>query len=314
MRIRNKLFPYPILNKDESLSDYKDTTTFELHFDIDENMLDKNKNVVFNKVRLVTNSDLMRELMRGGKAKAVLIIECSNTIYREKFEIGFKPQDFSIPVGQLNGQIEISAFVYATEDLILDEKNTFAADYDGYSFNVEKYCILAADDSLSMNIENQPENDNQVTSIFTIVGRREETQDIMKYSLGDRKILIHLPQKQYNNYNAIKGSEKLRNASFAIIAIPILTEVISDIQKTLQGDDEYSLDDMRERYRWFRSIMNAYKRVSGKDLERVTIINELKPLEVAQMVLNDGTCKGIQDLNDLAIGREDESGENDDDE
>lgn len=37
MHIGNRSFPYPVLNRNEALSDYAAKSTFKLEFDVDEN-------------------------------------------------------------------------------------------------------------------------------------------------------------------------------------------------------------------------------------------------------------------------------------
>lgn len=37
MQLGNRVFPYPVLNKNDGLSDYKESSTFMVSFDTDEN-------------------------------------------------------------------------------------------------------------------------------------------------------------------------------------------------------------------------------------------------------------------------------------
>ena len=148
MRVGRKLFPYPVINNSEKISSFKDST-FSLVYEDEsdeENLILKDAHLIIDDMNLIS-------LISQGKVKGALIVECSATIYREKFDIGMKNRDIIIPLSELNDKVYISSFLYATENISNYKSENFLEDYEDYSFNIEKYDILAADDGFMKIIE-----------------------------------------------------------------------------------------------------------------------------------------------------------------
>ena len=295
MRIKNRLFPYPVLNNNKRLSDYNDKVVFELSFDKNEK-IDADGYLYLKDVFLKSNSEYLMSLLSRKRVKGVLIVECSSTIYREKYDISDEPKDIRIPINSFNDDIDVSAFIYAADDIEDYSDSSFLNSYSGYHFKIEKYCILAADDGFKIEVNNQPENEDKRTSIFTIVRDSEKEDNIVRHSMGSRKILIYLPDKYYTCYNAIKYNDRFLNASFATIAIPVLLECIIKVKELLKQDDGKTIDDICFEYAWFRSICKAYEREKGVSLTEHQLKEEVDPLELAQTVLNYASCNSVNDI------------------
>lgn len=240
MRIGNRLFPYPVLNNNQALSDYYEDVNFELVFD-DSKDIQKDGYLRLDNIRIQSGDEYLNQLARDGRVKGLLIVECS---------------------------------------------------------------ILAADDTLHVDVDNQPNNDNKNSSIFTIVLGRDDGETMRCQSgASTGKIEIILPPKYYANYMTLRSAPGLLNASFAAIAIPVLTERLMDIQGKLkeEGFEDCTLDDICAEYRWFRAVMKAFERVKGRQLTVEYLKNEVYPMELAQIILNNSTCKGIEELSTIAI-------------
>ena len=144
MRIGNRLFPYPVLNNVGHLSSYKEDSTFAIHFEVDEKGMPyrDDGNLIFKNLHLELNDSGLKQLVEQGKIKALLIVECSASIFRGKYEIRLEPHDLKIPLKLLKGKTDISAYVYANEEILNYHNDNFLEDYQGYIFNIEKYSIL----------------------------------------------------------------------------------------------------------------------------------------------------------------------------
>lgn len=312
MRIKNRLFPYPVLNNNKQLSDYKSGVNFELSFNAD-NGVEKDNTLFFKDIHIQSSDELLTKLLEENRVKGVLIIECSESIFREKYELTAMPKDIIIPIDKFKGDVEISAFVYAAEDINEFANENFLSDYTGYNFKVDKYCILAADDGFIIKVNKEPETVNKKSSIFTITCKRDVDDNLITYQMGERKIIIYLPEKYYNSYNVIKTDEHFLNASFATIAIPVLTECLMNIRNKISADgSDATIDDACIEYGWFRSVYNAYRREKNRDLTE-DVFFDTNPMEIAQIVLNNASCNGIEDINTVVIGtyknREEDSDE-----
>lgn len=298
MQLGNRIFPYPVLNKNDGLSDYKESSTFMVSFETDENgspyVIDGK--VIFKNLHYTITDDSLKKLIEEGKLKGAFIVECSASVYRSKFDISQTPYDLPVSVHDLNGNVVASCYVYATEDIAEFKSDGFIEEYKDYTFDIDKFDILAADDGYKFRIDLDPTEDDKVASIFTVVPI-ESNESIMKYENGDGSITIQLPRQYFNSYDSIKRKKEYNNIAFAMLAIPVLSNCINEIQ-TYEWDDIESICDS---HRWFNAVRISYKRKKGTELI-LEDFNEMNSLELAQLVLNSASCNGVKDFENMLVG------------
>ena len=263
MQLGNRVFPYPVLNKNDGLSDYKESSTFMVSFDTDENgspyVIDGK--VIFKNLHYTITDESLKKLIEEGKLKGAFIVECSASVYRSKFEISQTPYDLPVLVHDLNGNVVASCYVYATEDIIGFKSDGFIDEYKDYTFDIDKFDILAADDGYKFRIDLDPTEDDKVASIFTVVPI-DVGDNIMKYENGDRNITIELPRQYFDSYDSIKRKKEYNNIAFAMLAIPVLANCINEIQ-TYDWDD---IETICDSHRWFNAVRISYRRKKGTEL------------------------------------------------
>lgn len=287
MRLGKKTPPYPIINKSTNMSSYKNSTfSFEYEYEEDSN------NLILRNAKIKTNNNDLINYLNEEKLKAICIVECSTTIYRKTFEISLQPKLIEIPIKYLNRKVEISCFVYAIEDIENYTNDDMQDDYKGYRFNIEKYSIFAVDDGVTMTIEYDDKEDNKVSSIFSITKRIDPDLTKMKIELTERKIKVILPEKSFEYYDSLKDKNTFHNIYFSIIVIPALTQAFNEIQKMPPLTE---IDDIIDKYSWFRSIVASYKNIRSVDLDFETF-KQLNPLELAQDLMNDCVVKSFDDF------------------
>lgn len=76
MRIGKRLFPYPTINNSKVASCFKNSN-YSLEYD-DEN---DNENLILKNAHIQIDNDELIKLIVDKKAEAVIIIECSSTIF-----------------------------------------------------------------------------------------------------------------------------------------------------------------------------------------------------------------------------------------
>lgn len=307
MHIGNKLFPYPILNSNQVLSDYNKDINFCFHFDKDENneFIVKNNKIVLKNLCFELNDCALKQLMKEGKANACFVVEGSSAVYRKIFPITDMPHDLTLSLNDLTGEIHLSCFVYAATDISGFNSPNFLEVYEDLSFDLDKYDILAADDGLKFVVEENIKDDDMIESIFTVV-RADNDDGLLKYTDNDRKIVLQLPSSIYVKYSAIKDNSKFEDLMFAIQAIPVLAACIQDVQ----GRHE-SIDEIVDNKVWFRSVVGAYLRSTNKVLDYDTL-HRVSALEIAQQVLKKATCAAISEVEQWAIRGDGSSEEGDD--
>ncbi len=300
MLIGNRIFPYPVLNKNVTLSDYIDTSKFQIVFDTDNEgkLITQKSNIIFKNLHYELIDKGLEELIKQGKAEGQFIVECSASTYRKGYPITSTPKDLEIPVKYMNDTVVVSCYIYAKEDIVNYSSDGFQLDYEGYSFDIDKYDILAVDDGFKFKVDVDPTEDDKVASIFTIV-HKESDDGLMTYMENGSKITIALPSQYYDSYDTIKRKSDYNNIAFSMIAIPVLASCLADVQTT----DYTDLDDIVENRPWFNAILISYKRVFGKSLT-FEDFNATNVLELAQTVLNNASCGGLKDFGDMLTGSE----------
>lgn len=288
MRIGKKLFPYPTLNNSKNMSCFKDCN-FSLEYDD----YDDNENLVLKNAHIVVGDDTISKLLDEGKLKSTVIVECSSTIYRRNFEVSKVERDITIPLNNLREQVVISCFVYANEDFTFNSSN-FLEDYDGYSFDIEKYDIIAIDDGFTTRVEYDEEKDKKVSSIFTVVVDENITDKVMKIEPTSRKIIIHLPEEQFGCYENMKNNDNYRELFFSIMTVPALIFCMQNIQDRLLYNEE-TLDNVRIDYKWFESIEIAYKNNFNENLTD-DVFKKCDIPTLSQQLMNYASVTAISDL------------------
>ena len=160
------------------LSDYCAESKFSVQFDLDENgtPIVKNGEVIFKNLSYTITDESLIALVEQGKLKGAFIVECSASVYRSKFDISSTPYDLHVSAHEINGNVVASCYIYATEDIENFKSSGFISEYAGYSFDIDKFDILAVDDGYKFKIELDPTEDDKVASIFTIVKKEDDPQ------------------------------------------------------------------------------------------------------------------------------------------
>ena len=290
MRVGRKLFPYPVINNSEKVSSFKNASFSLVYEDAsdEENLILKNTHLVIDDMNLIN-------LISTGKVKGALIIECSSTIFREKKEIDLENRDIIIPLSDLNDKVYISSFLYATENINGYKSDNFLDDYEDYSFNIEKYDILAADDGFFKTIEYDQEEDQKNDSIFSVI--KTKKIDTMLVDISQKKIIIKLPESEHGLYTNLRYNKTYQPLFFSMMAIPALSNVLQKFK-----DQDMDIEDIADDYYWFNAILVSYEKIYGKKLTN-EIFNETETLTLAQKLLNNSTLEGINKLFRLDMNR-----------
>lgn len=298
MHIGNRIFPYPVLNRNEALSDYVPESSFMVEFDVDEDgaPIVQNGDVIFKNLHYTLTDPSLIALIEQGKLRGAFIVESSASVYRCRFDISSTPYDLHISAHEINGNVVASCYLYASEDIPDFRSAGFIPEYSGYTFDIDRFDILAVDDGFKFKIDIDPSEDDKVASIFTVV-KKEDGGDIMSYDYNDKKIIIYLPFAYFEDYDNIKTEKKCNNIAFSILAIPVLACTMEDI---LSRQYE-SIEDILECHAWFKAICISYRRRTGAELTFEEFQNKNK-LELAQLVLNNACCNALKDFHNMLLG------------
>lgn len=303
MKAGKKLFPYPTLNSYKLNNSYEDSS-YELK--IGEKIQTDTTLILKDLYVDVVNEDIER-FLKDGRAKASLIIECSQTTFRRIIGVSTEPKDVEISLADLCGTVEISSFIYATQNISDYSSMSFLEDYKGYSFNIEKYSMLAIDDGFKTTVLHEEKKDKKISSIFSIIPNIDENQDGFIVSSDPDKIVIQMPSHSYGFYENLKLNDNFKYMFFGLIAIPALSYCLQEIKDNFE---EYSSDfsEVIADKKWFNSILTRYKNIYNKDLSSESFL-EMNSYSFAQELLDFGSTKAVDDMRRMFLF---EGGENDD--
>ena len=146
---------------------------------------------------------------------------------------------------------------------------------------------------------------------MTLPVKKEENDNRLTYLDEESHIVLQLPAKQFESYEALKNNSRNDNIAFALIAIPVLTTCLLNVQKAVEDQTYSDIQDLIEDKRWMLSVIHQYKNVTGNDLTLDGLVNQ-DALTIAQIVLNNAICNGITDFENILFDFE--KGDGDDDE
>lgn len=288
MRIGKKLFPYPTINNSKNASSFQNSSFALVYDDIEDK-----ENLILKDAHIELDNETLIELFSQGKIAAAVIVECSSTIFRKSYNITRTASDIIIPINSLRDKVVISCFLYAKEEFSYIS-NDFLEDYQGYTFNIEKYDILGIDDGFTTKIEYDESKDKKVSSIFSIIKDESLTDNIMKIIPTAKKIVIHLPEEQFGYYENMKNNDNYQEIFFSILTIPALISCLQNIQDQMIYN-EVTFDDIHLDYSWFSSIEYAYKKQLNEELDE-NKFKKLNVVELSQRLMNFASTTAISDL------------------
>ena len=149
------------------------------------------------------------------------------------------------------------------------------------------------------------EEDAKKSSIFLVIKDNTIKDETMRVEYDVSKITISLPGSQWDLYDKNKKMKRLENLYFSIIAIPALTQCISELQKP-----ENTVEGLCLEYRWFNSFKKQYEAINGCELTDDTFM-KMNAMVEAQKLLNTPTTKSIDDIFKEIVMKEIGGSEND---
>lgn len=281
MRLKNSLYPYPVLG--EERSDYEKSSFYGFV----SNKVEF-KNLVID-VEFQLDDDEIKNLILRGKAAFAIHIECSSTAYRQKIKTTKSNYHFEIPMEYLKGNIEIRTFIIALEKITDYTNPNFSALYKGLEITVQKNNILAdgggSEITLSDNMSSYADNDY----LFKVQKLRDSSQKWfdVQYTNNDY-ILICMSEDLCKVYQSLSKG-KYRDSIIAMIYVPVMMSVLNYMANC--GDAE-------EEKNWYIAIVSLLEKnnISLDDFED-NICGDKSFLVVAQKIFQYPLEKAMNAIN-----------------
>ena len=244
MRMTNRLFTYPVLTAEKD--DYKESI-FQVEYVQTMDGVNTLK-IVFDIA--MSNLDI-EKLILNGQAEYVIHLECSTTAYRQVVRSFEKHIEHKIPIGRINGSLEIIAFVIVKKDLKGFVSSDWDEDYEGKSFDLTEGSILAYQNVAEFDISKDINEFASGNSIFTVYRRLTETDVPFEVGLESNTIRIGLGTRDYDVYTNYSSRSELQHIINSMIILPSLVYVFEELKQE-DGMDLY------HGRGWFMALEKSY--------------------------------------------------------
>ena len=214
----NRSFPHPVL--DPSAADYPNcgiqfranlVTTplvyrFECQFDL--------------------GSDTLQAAIDGGNARYAVQVDCRWTSLRRVYKSDNATLTFELPESTLRGSVFLSPYILAEQNFTLtsDEFNEL---FKELSFALRKSYVLAWDYPQEFYAEKTLDDLKNINAILQIA-RSSKTSGPTEYDLTKDKIVIWLPQEDFEIYSMLKINAGYQTSLMCMLALPALACALTD--------------------------------------------------------------------------------------
>ncbi|MFB5762930.1 hypothetical protein [Paenibacillus medicaginis] len=201
----------------------------------------------------VTSSEGINRLIEQRKAKFAFHFECQSTRYRKVFSSFDSNFTFTLPAQDVEGKVQICAFILAVTDIDNYQLPEFHPDYEGYSFQIKKGDILALDAERTFFAEKEIDPLKRVPSIFSIQPNRSEDAQAIEVDSSGNKIIIKLSKDNFENYKSISLNPSFQPLLSSMIVIPALVSILEMLRSEQNSNIDY------EECRWYQVILMRLK-------------------------------------------------------
>ncbi len=275
---RARSWPHPVLSP---LTDDIEATEFDFDFDVWPDYPNWRL-----KIEARNEDPTLQKYLSSGAASYFLHIECRRTHFRKVF--GEKQSNFELTISgdQLFGTVEASFLIVATTDIEAYAHPRQHTDYQNSTFDIAAGEPLAI--ALTKRFEAPLEADPilKLSSILDI-RRGREGLAFMEVNCEDERIVLELPQDEYDRYRNLRADPSLRGLLASTVILPGLLQSFYYLR-----DPALDLDEFRADHRWSRRVLGRLEEM-GID---ILAGNGSVCLEAAQRLLRGPLRRSLHDL------------------
>lgn len=288
MRIKNKLFPYPTLQRGNGI--YK-TATFDTL--ISYKIADSKCALLFE---AHVNAPEIQELLKQGKATFAFHLECSRTYFRKMVSFTTEKQVEVIDGNLIDRKLEICPLIVATQEIENFSCSDFSEIYAGELVSFVTGDIIAIGQQQELTIIKEKDALKKLSSIFYVDAYADDDDTkFMTIDPEDKQIRIRLPKRDAARFSACKDEPSRKQSLFTAVYFPALMAVI-ELMKSFDGGQ------------WADALW--YIKLSEKGVEKgigdVDSWQNRSTLEIAQVLFDYPESRFLKELADT-FERDDET-------
>ena len=279
-------YPYPILREDAI--DYR-SGVFKAE------VKKTNQTDGFEiEVNYQTTNDKIRTMIESRILAYALQIQCISTWYRKLEICDSSQQSLFIPSNMVHERVDMCPCIIALEDIPEFTNDDFAEDFEGISFSLNKGEVVGIGERKKFDAIYKNDIIKKGDPIVHFVN--DEKCSVMFCEWEYATIQIHLPKKQYEQYNTIGEYEPWKIPMLnAIYVVPTIVQGISEIAR----DELYSGSGDLEQYAWYKTLKVLIEKAANG--EQVAFQKMLRdPIHTAQLLMNDNSAQSLEILGKTA--------------
>ena len=285
MLISDRLYPHPVLSW--FADDYSDRV-FQPSIEVKPN-----KTYFRIEMNCNTSSVALKNLIKSGNAAYCIHVECSSTRYRDVFISSEQSFEVDIPVGELEGRVEVSRFIVCTTSVHNFSSDEFHSDFSGRSFDLMVGDVLAVAETVDFTAVKKDDELAKVPSIFSIIPNQEDDAPPLDVSLVSDKIVVALSPEMHQKFVNLNASFDSIAMLCSMILIPALVYTLGEIRSS---EELYELNDRR----WFRVIQ---KRLDSLGIDIMKLHdNSDTNVVLAGRLLDNPIERAFKDLEEVISG------------
>lgn len=231
----------------------------------------------------------LEALIQSGKASFGLHIECPRSRYRD-LKASYSPKiEVIIDASDLEGEVELCAFVLATQDMQCYQSRDFHPDYEGTIFEVAKGDILAVAVEKTFSANKDVDSLRNLPSVFTIQPNSSPDAPPISYTLGQDKIVILMQKSIFDHFRTLQVGQEMPGVLSSLVVTPVLVSILEHLK--LHADDARQYKD----YRWYRALSARFTNLG------ITSLDAYEPIELAQSAVGGPLAKALSELVEQAM-------------
>lgn len=239
--MKQKFYPYPVLGNGDDINGEFIPSAYLTIEQINTTI----------KCNFETTNKYIAELIKNKIAVYCVEIECSSTFFRLVKRTDGNNIEISIPSNKLKETVNVSFYICAATKINDYAPNGMHPDFDGEIFDINCGDVLATGIPTSFIADKKFDPLNApISSIIKIMPTQNKEEMQVDYE-GER-IIIELPQKDYDLYLSIKNNSA--DMLHSSIVLPVLVDAIYEANG--QGSGKYKNSDWSNRLKQMLKARN----------------------------------------------------------
>jgi hypothetical protein len=286
MKAKDRSFPYPVLSP---FRDDVQPNTFAGELAVSVDAQTYHLDFKFN----LGNTTLLSLIQSAGASYAVHV-ECKGNFFRHLYRSTTHKGRVSIPGNELIGNVEVSFFVIAANEMSSYRIEGAHSDYADASFIVRPGDVLAVAPAITFDADKDYDPLKKVSSILIVCPADDVPEGPFTLDFTNQKLCVFLAKRDYERYAEVRNDPRVISILTQTIVLPALAETIYQMRQTPRDEA-----DSGSQPRWFRIIRQRLLEL-GEDYANTGKTG----LDLAQKLLSNPLGRCFKELSTITEGEE----------